>query len=98
LNRGVFTRYQEARKNLMRSKEKTPQDLKLEESVKQMLQTRLGTGNQDVLTRVGNFLSAPAHEQTIFPTASRPGAPESGSTFDSILNILILILRLFIFR
>jgi len=98
LNRGVFTRYQEARQNRIRPREKTPDDLKLEESVKRMLQTRLGTGNQDVLTRVGKFLSAPAHQQSIFPTASRPGAPETGTAFDSILNILILILRLFILR
>jgi len=98
LNRGVFTQYQEARRKLMRPREKTPEDIKLNEDIKRMLQARLGGSSPDILARAGKFLSAPVGNQSLFPPGSgdRASAPETA--LDSILNILVLILRLFIFR
>jgi Zn-finger nucleic acid-binding protein len=98
LNRGVFTQYQEARQKLMRPSEKTPEDTKLDEDIKRMLQARLGGSSPDILARAGKFLSAPVGKQALFPgdSSMRPGQAEN--SFDSILNILITILRLFIFR
>jgi Zn-finger nucleic acid-binding protein len=98
LNRGVFTQYQEARQKLMISKEQTPEDLKLKEDVKRLLQTRLNGSDQDVLGRVGKFLSRPVGKQAFLPLDSSTRLPEAENTFDSILNILIIILRLFVFR
>jgi len=98
LNRGVFTQYQEARQKLMRPREKTPEDIKLNEDIKRMLQARLGGSNPDILAKAGKFLSAPVGKNALFPSGSgeRTSAPEN--TLDSILNILIVLLRLFIFR
>jgi Zn-finger nucleic acid-binding protein len=98
LNRGVFTKYQEARQKLILPKEKTPEDLKLQEDVRRMLKTHLVGSDQDVLGKVGKFLSAPVGKQTLSPLGSSKGLPATENSFDSILNILILILRLFIFR
>jgi len=98
LNRGVFTKYQEARQKLMSSKEKSPGDLKLREDVKRMLKTHLNGSDQDVLGKVGKFLSTPAGKNALFPPDSSVRTAGAENTLDSFLNILIVILRLFIFR
>ncbi len=98
MNRGVFTQYQEARQKLMRPREKSPEDIKLNEDIKRMLQARLGGSNPDLLARAGKFLSAPVGNNALFPSGSGERTPAAENTFDSILNILLVLLRLFIFR
>jgi Zn-finger nucleic acid-binding protein len=98
LNRGVFTQYQEARQKLMISREQTPEDVKLKEDVKRLLHTHLNGSDQDVLGKVGKFLSTPVGKNALFPSYSSARTPAAENTFDSILNILIVILRLFVFR
>jgi hypothetical protein len=65
-----------------------------------MLQARLGGTNQDILARAGKFLSTPAEvgKNTLFPVGSGESTPAIKNTFDLILNVLTIILRLLIFR
>lgn len=98
LNRGEFTKYQGARHELMLPKEKSPEDLKLDEDVKRLLESHRAGSGEDVLGKVGKFLSAPVDSQAFFSLDSSRGLTEEGITLDSILNILIVLLRLFIFR
>jgi Zn-finger nucleic acid-binding protein len=97
LNRGEFTKYQEARQKLMLPKKSTPEDLKLEENVKRMLASHRDGISPDILGKVGKFLSTPVGEHALFPNDSSRGEPEE-SAFYSVLGILISILRLFVFR
>jgi len=98
LNRGEFTKYQQARHELTLPKEKSPEDLKLDEEVKRLLESHRAGSGEDVLGEVGKFLSAPVDSQAFFSLDSSRGLTEEGNTLDSILNILVVLLRLFIFR
>jgi Zn-finger nucleic acid-binding protein len=98
LNRGEFTAYQETRQEMMRPKEKTPEDQKLGEDVKRMLQSRIDSGSTEALGRLGAFLSSPGHEHVLSPFGSSQVNAGEGKTFDTVLNVLIVLLRLFILR
>ena len=98
LNRGEFTRYQETRQNLMLPKEKTLEDQRLGEEVKRILESNRDSNSTETLGKLGAFLSSPAHEHVISPLGSSQDFAEEGKTFDTILNVLIVLLRLFVFR
>ncbi len=97
LNRGEYTKYQEARQKLTTSKEKMLADQQLNDEVKLMLAAH-GTGNStDALAKLGEFLSTPVST----PSSSGQGLKGvSGKedTLDVVVNVLMLVLRLFIFR
>jgi len=98
LNRGEFTRYQETRQKLMLPKEKTLEDQRLGEEVKRILESNRDSNSTETLGKLGAFLSSPAHEHVISPLGSSQDFAEEGKTFDTILNVLIVLLRLFVFR
>lgn len=98
LNRGEFTKYQEVRQKLKDPEEKTPEDLKLEEDVKRLLESHRAGNSHDGLAKVGKFLSTPVGDSALFPFDSTRGLSDERNTLDSILSVLILLLRLFVFR
>ena len=98
LNRGEFTTYQETRREMMRPREKTLEDEKLGEDVKRMLQSRIDSGTTEALGRLGAFLSSPGHEPVSSPFGASREAAEEGKTLDTVLNVLMVLLRLFILR
>ena len=98
LNRGEFTKYQEARQKLKVPEEKTLEDLKLEQDVKRLLESHRAGSSHDELAKAGKFLSTPVGNPALFPFDSSRGLSDERNTFDSILSVLILLLRLFIFR
>lgn len=98
LNRGEFTKYQKARQELLRPKEKSPEDIKLEEDIKQLLELHKTGGADDVLGKLGRFLSTPLDENTLLPLESAQRSPAEENTLNVVLNILITILRAFVFR
>jgi Zn-finger nucleic acid-binding protein len=98
LNRGEFTTYQETRQEMMRPKEKTLEDQKLGEDVKRMLQSRIDSGSTEALGKLGAFLSSPGHEHVLSPFGSSQGIAGEGKTLDTVLNVLMVLLRLFILR
>jgi Zn-finger nucleic acid-binding protein len=98
LNRGEFTKYQDTREEMMLPKEKTLEDQQLGEEVKRILESGSDSGRTEALANLGAFLSSPAHEQVLSPFGSSQGADEPGKPLDMILNVLIVLLRLFVFR
>lgn len=98
LNRGEFTKYQEVRQKLKDPEEKTPEDLKLEEDIKRLLESHRAGNSHDGLAKVGKFLSTPVGDSALFPFDSTRGLSDERNTLDSILSVLILLLRLFVFR
>lgn len=98
LNRGEFIKYQKARQELLRHREKTPEDVKLEEEIKQILASQQSGEHGDVLRKLGEFLSTPLDPNNLVPLESTQRTPEDESALNSILNILSLVLRLFVFK
>jgi Zn-finger nucleic acid-binding protein len=98
LNRGEFTKYQKARQELLRPKEKSPDDIKLQENIQRLLELHKTGGTDDALGRLGRFLSTPLDENTLLPLESAEHSPAEENTLNVVLNILITILRAFVFR
>jgi Zn-finger nucleic acid-binding protein len=101
LNRGMFTKYQQFRQELMRPKKKSPQDERMKESIAQLVASYESGRSTETLRKLGDFLSTPVE---FGYTPSVGYTPDVGATADAggiagfALNILVTILRLFIFR
>jgi Zn-finger nucleic acid-binding protein len=95
LNRGIFTKYQRFRGDLMRPNEKSPEDKALEESVRELVASYQTGHTTDVLGRLGKFLSTPVNESTSLPTDS---AQATQNAVSLALNVLITILRALILK
>jgi Zn-finger nucleic acid-binding protein len=92
LNRGVFTKYQQFRQELMRAK-KSPQDEKLKENIAQLVASYEGGHSTGTLSKPGEFLSTPVDSGY---TPHVPITVDNDNTGGSALSILLTILR-FIF-
>lgn len=98
LNRGVFTRYQQFRRELMRPRETTPQDEQLQERINQLLEAHESGASSETLRRLGEFLSAPVEGSTPISLA-HPQMPASAESAAAVaLSTLMAILRAIIFR
>jgi Zn-finger nucleic acid-binding protein len=94
LNRGIFTKYQQFRQELVRAK-KSPHDEKLKENIAQLVASYEGGRSTGTLRRLGEFLSAPidsSHAPDLGDTAEVGGI--AGLALSTLLTILRLILRL----
>jgi Zn-finger nucleic acid-binding protein len=98
LNRGEFIKYQKARQELLRPKEKTLEDKKLEEDIEIILSDHQTGGGDDVLKRLGKFLSTPLDGNTLLPLESTEKPPEAENAANLILTVITTLLRLFVFR
>jgi Zn-finger nucleic acid-binding protein len=101
LNRGEFTKFQHARQELLRPKEPTPADKQLPEDVEIILADQYGEANNDVLSRLGKFLTTPLDAKIMLPFNSQDSDDDSsnaGNTISAVLNVLTTLLRLFVFR
>jgi len=98
LNRGMFTKYQKFRDDLMRPNEKGPEDKVLEKSVRELVASYQAGQTTDVLGRLGKFLSTPVDESTSLPEDSAQATPLAGSAVSLALDILITILRAVILK
>jgi Zn-finger nucleic acid-binding protein len=98
LNRGEFTKYQKARQELLRPKEKSPEDIKLQENIQKILELHKAGDADDTLGKLARFLSKPIDENTLLTTDSAPRSPAEENTLNTVLNVLITVLRLFVFR
>ena len=98
LNRGEFTRYQEAREKRTLPGDKTLEDQKLGEDVKRLLESHRGNSSAEVLGNLATYLSSPAHTHVFSPLGSGRELTEEEKPLDTILNVLLALLRLFILR
>jgi len=101
LNRGEFTKFQHARQEMLRTKEPSAEDKKLQEQVQLILAEHHADGNNDTLSRLGSFLTKPLDVKGILPLNfqdSDDNSSNSGNTISAVLNVLTTLLRLFVFR
>jgi Zn-finger nucleic acid-binding protein len=97
-NRGGFTTFQKARQELLRPKERTPQDLELEAHIKELLAQHRTNNTDSTLSKLGRFLSTPVDENTFLPLENDDPPPMVENAISLILKIIIPLLRTFIFR
>ena len=93
LNRGLFTKYQQFRQELMRAK-KAPQDERLKEDIAQLVASYEGGRSTGTLQKLGEFLSTPIDSGH---TPDVGDATDAGGIAGLALTTLLTILRL-IFR
>ena len=97
LNRGVFTRYQQFRRELRRPRERPHQDEELQERINQLLEAYHSGGSSETLRSLGEFLSTPVEARAPISFA-QPQMPASADSAAVALSTLMAILRAIVFR
>ena len=101
LNRGEFSKFQHARQELLRPKEPSAEDKKLQEQVQLILAEYQADRNNSTISRLQSFLTKPLDVKGILPLNSQDSDDDSsnaGNTISAVLNVLTTLLRLFVFR
>jgi Zn-finger nucleic acid-binding protein len=93
LNRGMFTKYQQFRQELIRAKQ-SPQDEKLKERIARLIEAHESGRSTGTLRRLGEFLSTPID---VDHTPDIDDTTDVSNVAGTALTILLAILRL-IFR
>jgi len=98
LNRGEFTRYQKGRPELQQVEVVRPDDHQLQEKVAQILAQHDAGKANNVLGKMGRFLSTPLDEQTMQPLEPDKLSPAEENAYNIIMNVLTSILSFFALR
>ena len=98
LNRGDFTKFQKARQQLKRPKEKGSEDKKLEEDIKSILAAHDAEAANNTLGKLGAFLSIPIDRATLRPLGQSRNQLEQGKSGNLIFDVLMLVLMAIIRR
>jgi len=98
LNRGDFTKFQKARQQLKRPKEKGSEDKKLEEDIKSILAAHDAEAANNTLEKLGAFLSIPIDRATLRPLGQSGNQLEQGKSGNLIFDVLMLVLMAIIRR
>jgi len=92
LNRGDFTKFQQARQEPKRPKERSSKDKRLEEDIKCILSVHHAGAASSTLEKLGRFLSTPIDRGTLLPLEQSDKHLEQGKTGNLILDVLMLVL------
>jgi Zn-finger nucleic acid-binding protein len=101
LNRGIFTKYQQFRQELMRSKKESLQDKRLEERVGKLVASYESGRSTKTLRGLGEFLYTPidsGYTRDFSSTSDVGGVADAFGGAGFALTGLLAILRFFIFR
>ena len=98
LNRGDFTKFQQARQELKRTKERSSKDKRLEEDIKRTLSAHRTEAASNTLEKLGRFLSTPIDRATLLPLEYSERQLGQGKTGNLILDVLMLVLMALIRR
>jgi len=98
LNRGDFTKFQQARQELKRPKERGSEDKKLEEDIERILSVYHAEAVSNTLEKLGGFLSMPIDRATLLPLEQSEKQLEQGKPGSLILDVLMLVLMALIRR
>ncbi len=100
LNRGDFTRYQDARQQRMvPPREIIVGDDAVQAGVAGVLAAPAGGSPENVLGKLGKFLSTPLDERTLRPLDSdKSQAAGAENAIGATLNVIMFLLRLFVIR
>lgn len=96
LNRGDFTKFQHARQELRRPKDRSSEDKKLEEDIKSVVASHNAKTTSNTLGKLGGFLSTPIDRGTLQPLGQSWDQLEQEKTGNSILDALMLLLMTFV--
>jgi len=98
LNRGDFTKFQQARQELKRTKERSSKDKRLEEDIERTLSAHRTEAASNTLEKLGRFLSMPIDRATLLPLEYSEKQLGQGKTGNLILDVLMLVLMALIRR
>ena len=98
LNRGEFTKYQKARQELLKPKERTEEEKKFDEKVQQLLELHRNGKSNDTLKNLANFLSTKLDENTLRPIESTDTSTAAEKTANTILDVITTLLSFFLFK
>lgn len=97
LNRAEFKKFQEARQELRRPREIVIEPTRSDDQIRGALAMHEANPMDSPLVKAARFLSTPLDQTTLGPLESGPGR----ATADSVnvaLNVLMTLLRLFVFK
>jgi uncharacterized protein len=97
LNRGEFTRYQTARREMKQPREVIIEDTAFQRDVDRAISMQRTSPEDNPVIRAARFLSTPLDPVTMARTDSRPGS-ETESNVGALVGLLMTVLRLFVFR
>ncbi len=97
LNRGEFTRFQDARRALRQPKEIVIENADLQDEVQSAIDLHRSSLEDSPIVKAARFLSTPLDETTLRPTESGSGRASQESV-NMALSLLMTLLRLFIFK
>ncbi|UCE98466.1 MAG: zf-TFIIB domain-containing protein [Dehalococcoidia bacterium] len=98
LNRGDFTKFQKARQKLESSLEKKQHAKKADSEIEKVLTSYEAGNTNQTLANLGRFLATPIDRSTLTPLDIDQDKPETETTANIALNILMLLFRIFLFR
>jgi Zn-finger nucleic acid-binding protein len=96
LNRGDFTKLQQARQEFKRPKEKSPADKKLQEDIGAILSAHDTQTANNTLEELGAFLSTPIDRAALRPLGQSGNQFEQERTGNVLLDVLMLLLMTFV--
>lgn len=98
LNRGEFTKYQKARHNKGTRAKSSEVDLNLQKQIRELVEEYKDGRPPNTLGKLGKFLSSEMDPLTGKPLEPESMSPEAQRTFDTVMNAIMLLVRLFAFR
>jgi len=98
LNRGEFTKYQKARQELLRPREKTSEDIELENNLKQLAASYREGTDDNRLKKLASFLSKPVDADNLLLAEPVSQITENKNPLGYLMDVLMLLLRFFVFK
>jgi Zn-finger nucleic acid-binding protein len=97
LNRGHFTRFQQARREIESSGRQKPPDEKLQQDIERILALHREGDNTGALTRLAAFLSTPMDRSTLRPL-NKEYEPQEDSKVSGAIDIIMTLLGALLLR
>lgn len=98
LNRGEFTKYQDARRRRKMPREVVVEDSQLQRKMGEVMATHRDGGANDSVLKVAKFLSMPLDRQTLQPLEPEKLSPEEQDAFTVVMNVVATVLSSFLLR
>ncbi len=96
LNRGEFAKYQQARERVRQAPPE--EEAKLQQEIKALISEYKEGKSPDTLGKLGQFLSAEVEGSPLNPSAPQPHPTQAQRTFETVMNVVMFLLRLLAFR
>jgi Zn-finger nucleic acid-binding protein len=97
LNRGDFTRFQQARREMERTLKEKPRDEKLDEDIQRILALHREGNDSGALNRLAAFLSTPVDRSTLRPL-NEEYEPQEDSQASAVMDVVMTLLGALLLR